>query len=176
MTMTDGTLIAVDPSLRTTGVAIFRGPTLERAFLVKNPSKARGAEGWKDMSYAVAVQVSGHEADPETLVIETQHKHHKGRIQDYTELAHATGAIVGALYADKYETVTVSEWKGSLPKRISNRRTVDALSGTDLRAIEGYDYALTVKLNTLPESAPIRNVLDAVGIGLYFLRKTGVRK
>lgn len=55
------------------------------------------------------------------------------------------------------ELVTPSTWKGSVPKRIHNKRVLDALSAKECEVVDAVKCAPSVK----------HNMIDAIGLGLW---------
>lgn len=60
---------------------------------------------------------------------------------------------------DKVTEYWPSQWKGQLPKKVCNRRTLAVLSPSELAVVENCGVAKSKK----------HNILDAVGIGLKHL-------
>jgi len=89
----------------------------------------------------------------------------KGDPNDLIKLAIRAGELGG--YAKNLDIpiqyVTPRKWKGTTPKHISHRRILAKLSDTE-----------TQRLPKLPKSKA-HNMLDAVGIGLWWLEKGGLR-
>lgn len=59
------------------------------------------------------------------------------------------------------KTVLPHEWKGNLPKEISHARTLKALRAEELAVVQQADQSVA--------KGKRHNMLDAVGIGVYFL-------
>lgn len=78
-------------------------------------------------------------------------------------LALMAGAAMGhcGLRAARQVYVEPKEWKGSRPKDVDNRRTISMLLPAELAI---------VNLSKTPKSK-LNNVLDAIGIGLWFTRR-----
>jgi len=101
------------------------------------------------------------------LVIEKPHTGNTGaRKKDVITLAVRAGEVGGLLrYLTKVEPeyITPNAWKGSTPKKISVERTRAKLCMRELSVLE----LNCGKLSLTKE----HNVLDAIGIGLYALKR-----
>lgn len=99
--------------------------------------------------------------NPDTLVIEFPQvyatRYQKGNQDDILQLAGVVGALVHSIEAAVTILYRPREWKGQVPKDIHNARVLASLSPPEKAAIA--------------ECAPslLNNVVDAIGIGRYFL-------
>lgn len=160
-------VMAIDPGLRHVGAAVFEAGVLTRVALVRNPEQVkRGPEAWHSMASTVQAFA------PVCSVLVTEFpqvydpRHQKGDQGDLIEVAGVAGAIVGAMF-ERAGTVVgylPRTWKGQVPKDIHNKRILGKLSPAELEHLKGIPLSL------------VHNVVDAVGIGLFFLTKTGDRK
>lgn len=91
----------------------------------------------------------------------------KGDPNDLIRLAFDAGRRVERL-ADIVETFKPSEWKGQVPKEIHHPRIL-----AELYERERDEYAYCVR--NVPKSYQ-HNVLDAVGLGLWYVKKIGARR
>ena len=83
-----------------------------------------------------------------------------GDPNDLVDVALVAGACAGLLPA-KVAFVKPRRWKGTAPKRVTNRRTREVLTSEEV-------HVYTVAMTAVP--AGLRhNVLDAIGIGLWAL-------
>lgn len=89
---------------------------------------------------------------------------------DLIQVAYAAGVIAGLRQAIKIETYLPRKWKGQVPKPIHHGRVWDTLNTYEHRRLplETYDRIQT-GINGGPYSWAGHNLLDAVGIGLYYL-------
>lgn len=100
--------------------------------------------------------------DPVTnLVIEMPqtYRNAKARLKDTDELIFSAGAI-----ARGYSNVvryTPAEWKGQIDKKTHHARILAALKPTERKIVDG-----------LPKKDSI-HVLDAVGLGLFYMMRIG---
>jgi len=158
-------IISVDPGVKATGIAVFDDGELAFAFL------ARGADWF-------ATAKNAHDKLCERLPLDLveqslyigevpqvyQARHLKGDPNDLIDVTLVFAALVGCkglapvLYRPR-------EWKGQVPKRVSNDRIWSKLSDDERQRVE------------LPPGrkktagALSHNVIDAIGIGLHYLRR-----
>lgn len=153
-------IASVDPGTRESGVALWDAVSgrLTHAFLIK-------AGGWIAMASAVK------EAIPacDRLVIEIPQiyvrSRSKGDPNDLIKLAACAGAIVGRLPSGvEILCARPADWKGQTPKEVTRSRCLTALSPDEIRSVR------------LPSAKGLQhNVWDAVGLGLWYLRRLGLR-
>ena len=157
-------LLAVDPGLRVCGIAYYADDALSVCVLVRNPEReARGPMAWMALAEQVR-KVLPNWCKPDAVVLEVPQVYvigkGKGDPADLIELAGVDGAIAAQYPAAKHFGFRPREWKGSVPKDVHHARVLKTLSETDKRLVG--------------ESAPAslrHNVLDAVALGAWFLRK-----
>jgi len=156
-------LINIDPGVKAAGVAVFEDGELSSAWLARGKhwqDTARNA--YADLRDMFPLEVIG----PETteLVIERMQIYPPGRgIGDQNDLV--TVAFMSACLAG-YLDICPTEyypavWKGQTPKKVMNDRVLERLS-------EGERSRIYIKKG---ESSLKHNVIDAVGIGLYHLKR-----
>jgi hypothetical protein len=150
-------LLSLDAGLRCCGVGLFRGPTLVRGALIRNPEKrARGMQAWHAMAVELRrwlgpVNVTTFAGECMQIDARTVNP------RDLLELNGVLGVIGGSLLPERALTYAPSTWKGSVPGDIWCRRIEKRLSPTELAALE-------------PCPASLRhNMLDGVGLGLFVL-------
>lgn len=162
-------IISIDPGLHACGLAIFHEKTkqLVHAELVKNVTSKDLAElifhmGWRVQN---ALEDTGLEGLGHIYVIELPQVY-RGSLQkgDPNDLV-ALGAVVGSILAlcetDRPRVLyKPREWKGQVPKDIMVKRIISKLSDDEkARAV-------------LPRAKSLsHNVWDAVGIGLFYLKR-----
>ena len=155
-------LVAIDPGLRGTGVAVFVDGALARAVYARNPEKVeRGPEAWLRMAEAVRDQVIAFpEAD---LVIEVPQVYVAGRSKgdpdDLLELAGVDGAITALLAPARIASFKPRAWKGQVPKEIHHARVLRKLSPAETAVLEQADVPASLR----------HNVVDAVALGVWHL-------
>lgn len=156
-------LVSVDPGLRELGLARFEGERLVCAELVRNPVRRdRGPAAWAAMAGAVGKVL---QARPDVLVLELPQVYLGSRAPgvdpaDLLELTGVLGAIVGSVGAKRALGYRPREWKGQVPKRVHQERLMGILTAGELAAIR-----------PCPDSL-IHNVRDAIGLGLFQLKRT----
>lgn len=153
--------VAIDPGLRGCGVAWFRDGRLKEAAYVESRERtARGADCFVGMADAVHEWRLNQDCEYHYTVIELpqvyQSKHQKGDQDDLVQLAGVVGAICQTS-GDSVETVRPREWKGTIAKEVMTRRIESRLDEDEKAAIVRWSAALD------------HNILDAVGIGLWYL-------
>ena len=169
-------VVSVDPGLRHCGVAIWKDGELAGALLSRNQEKkARGAVCWVGMASEVYNDVTSVLSQPsfggeiDALVIEYPQvyatRFQKGDQMDLIELAAVAGAVQ-AEFVGVNERVSYlpKDWKGQVPKEIHNARVEAKLSDAEKRRIQALPASLR------------HNVIDGIGIGLFFLTERGYRK
>jgi hypothetical protein len=136
----NGTLLTIDPGTTATGIAIFTAlGELCRAWLVPDP-------------YCMAQRVSSDE-----MLIEIPRAYGAGSPvdpNDLIKLALLGGYLAGINNSARRWYIHPQDWKGQVPKKIDNERTLRQLKDNE-RHILG--------------ERPNHNVVDAVGIGLWAL-------
>ena len=150
-------LAAIDPGVHEIGWAIFNGAELEAAGLIEGSLLSH-------LSKELEFLFDHHK--PSAAVVEIpqvyQQRSWKGDPNDLISVAVVAGVAVAAL--SRYtvvELVRPHAWKGNRPKNVDNR-----LTRTRLNAGE------RIKVETCGVSKGKRhNVVDAVGIGLWKLRR-----
>jgi hypothetical protein len=151
-------LVSVDPAKRTAWWAAWtKTGHLEACGRLKIKSP-----------YQVA-QWFGHHYPNRVLAIEKPMIRKGGRFgqarpSDIIDLAVAVGWVEAAPWLEIVEYLP-SEWKGGLSKHVSNERTRNALSRSELEIVDRAK---------VPPSL-LHNLFDAIGIGVRYLRAKGIR-
>jgi len=154
-------LVAIDPGAKSVALALFKGDTLWHCGLVR-------ASGLEDLLKAIreldGLELLGGQADE--VVVEVPQIYpaskSKGDPNDLIRVALAAGGAAVAA-GGVVKLVRPREWKGTVPKEIHNRRTI-----VKLRDFELQIYVTCTK--SIPEALR-HNVLDAVGLGLWRLKR-----
>lgn len=151
-------LVSVDPGLRGCGIAHWRGTNLVLAKYVVNPH----GSVWYEMVTAVEVVV-GPVMYIHHLAIEMPQAyiHRKGDQNDLLTLAGLVGAFTYffSRCGGHFTLYRPAEWKGQVPKEITEKRARARLSTEELKRIK------------LPSASLRHNVWDAIGIGLHHLSR-----
>jgi hypothetical protein len=153
-------ILCIDPGSRKAGVALF-----ETDGLLMTAWLAEGKD-WKDTADSVVDKLPINAARITVVVVE------KMQIYNSTPLAHANDCVTLSLMAgrvtglfsgwigDRTYAYYPHQWKGQVPKRIMIERIKKKLTPGETSRIK------------LPKAAGKKlDVWDAVGIGLYHLRK-----
>ena len=168
------TLLAIDPSLTATGVAHFTTDVtgmmvLDRASLASAPAADSLALRCDMMVKSVRKESYHHSlAIAHYVVIEKPRIHvatrgGKADPADIIKLAILCGALAQHYIETGAEVIFVepAEWKGQTPKDITTERSKAALTDREQQRV------------VLPGAKSLaHNVWDAVGIGLWFARRT----
>jgi len=147
-----GRIVTFDPGA-CTGWANFLGATLRTAGVIQDTDQIGHDSGAWDATLVLIekplIYATDTKTDPNNLVT----------------LAIRAGEIGGWVkaFTVPVQYVTPRKWKGTTPKDISHRRILAKLSDTEKQ-----------RLPKLPKSKA-HNMLDAVGIGLWWLEKGGLR-
>ena len=146
-------IVCIDPGTTCIGIAVFS----ESQNALVSCDLVRG-EDWIDTFNRLP-----DFENLETLVIEDPRIYpvSKARANDLMKLAKSVGAIVAKVDAKFTKLVTPATWKGSVPKRIHQKRILRALTAEEKTI-----------LNKCPcPKSLLHNTIDAVGIGLWYLRR-----
>lgn len=157
-------IVAVDPGLRGSGLAIFDAGELVLGCYVVNPERvARGPRAWTAMAGALLDQ---YPLCCDHFVVEMPQ--FDGRTwnsgSDIFEVVGVVGVVL-ASFAGRTETamsVTPGEWAGLVPKTVRHWRMRQQLSPSEIADIEDAG-ALT------------HNTYDAVALGLWAAKRLGER-
>lgn len=141
-------LTAIDPGV-CTGWAVFIGGQLQSAGVATNPDDVPLPGGTAIIEQPQVYRGSKQKGDPNDLLKLAI------LVGVYKEKAQRIGARV--------ELTTPHKWKGNVPKDIHNERTLARLTE--------YERA---KLPALPKTQA-HNMIDAIGLGLWFLEKEKAR-
>lgn len=157
---------SLDPGLNHCGVAVWINEELSSAELVrvKYQVATERAEKWRLMGHAVGKVIpAGAHLIVEVPQVYTR-QHSKGDPNDLIDIAGVVGSVVSASFAVEVCWSPVPhDWKGNLPKEVTERRVLNALRPAEL-----------AKIKPCPASLK-HNVLDAIHLGLVYLQREGLR-
>ena len=164
--MTLNTLVSIDPGTEETGIALYREGKLVDVDVLRVKASAGNREIRASSMGRLAVDRVRAWKEPARVVLEYPqvYKHGPGAEVDPDDvlcLVLVLGHIWGTFHAvngNKVELVRPATWKGQVPKRIMNNRIVGTLSPVEQQLVHD-----KVRSN--------HNALDAVGIGLWALRR-----
>jgi hypothetical protein len=166
------TILALDPGIRGCGVALFDGAVLAACAWVKNPvKKDDGPEAVFTMARAVEEWVA-HQTTREGVQLVFEHPRiytvakSVGDNNDLMPLV-AVDYAVAARFPFGPVRVYPHEWKGQMPKEVCAARVRSRLDVEELKIL---DTALT------KAGSKGHNISDAVGIGLFHVRRFAPRK
>lgn len=155
----EGVFIGIDPDVNHTGVCVIRDGVVVEAQLIV-PAEMPGFDLRWRMAKALAIELDYliEEFQPDLCVIEWQAiRPSDPRPNDILELCTVGGM---ALLACAREDIAVERplpvaWKGSVPKKIHQKRIMDAYGDT---ADNTFDYIAKAKVN---------HVVDALGLAMW---------
>lgn len=166
-------ILAVDPGIRGSGVALFRDGRLIAAAYVKSPAKAgnRAAEA-AAMAYAIATWAMIERFADRMLVVEWPQVYAsriragttKGDPNDLLALC-GVGAAISACLNVPTVTYLPHEWKGSIDGDVMCARIMTRLDGVERAIVDA----------VLPESKR-HNAIDACGLGLHHLGRLQAKR
>ena len=143
-------ILAVDPGVKCMGWAMF-----QTEFMI-DCGLARGANLQQTLA-DLPVSFCSH------LVVEDQQIYQttKARHSDILKLAQAAGGVIGRVQCFNLELVKPRTWKGNVPKTIFMSRILTKLDESEISIFDRLSCPKSLK----------HNVLDAIGIGLYKLKR-----
>lgn len=157
-------VIAFDPALRCSGVAVFEDSRLVAAYS-RRPARrsevaqGRGAPAWGAVAEDLWRELVDADRLPHVVVIEQQvvYPHAKSDPNDILQVAGVAGALAGvaASLGARVVGVDPAAWKGQAPKHVIAARSREALSGPELARV---DVHATL------------DAWDAIGLGLWWWR------
>ena len=175
-------LLAEDPGIRGTGVALFEGIELLRAAYVPNPctkgnkalecqTMASAVKGWVEL-YVLASSVYDIGAEWPLIVHDSHQKGSKRRIDknDLLALAGVSAAFAMAFPHATCRSFIPRDWKGTVDPDVMTRRIAARLSPKELDHVEWRSRLKD------PCAGSMHNVFDAIGIGLFMLGRLKSRK
>lgn len=145
------TLVALDPGVKNLAWAQFGAGALTRCGLSREGSAVCHAHALASLSC------------PDVLVLEQMAPRDLPNAADLIAVSHTGAYVAGALRPVVLLYPTAKEWKGSVPKRIHHDRLAAKLSPAERAVIA--EVAVRVPAGLL------HNVWDAVGLGLWGLRR-----
>lgn len=167
------TMLCIDPGLSGTGWAVFHGERL----IGQGTLHAEPGGDWLDRAFDLAkkiTEISCHPIQRFNLILIEKCKNLQSKkgvaallSNAIMKLAIFTGMCVMACdpFASRVELIDVATWKGSMPKKIMDRRLAHAFGATDKQAKHPLEF---LKEKIGKNSSHSR---DAIGIGLSWLKK-----
>jgi len=154
-------LLSIDPGTMCCGWAFWRDGKLV----------ACGLSRTKETKIEERIRAHRFPATADSIVIEKpevyRQRFWKGDPRDLVELAMVVGGIIAKAPPNvEIQIVFPKEWKGQLPKDVSERRSLSKLSAAEKQVVE------KPKVFGEPSTAPpslLNNMMDATGIGLWAL-------
>ena len=172
-------LLTLDPGIRNAGIALFRGPALILASVVKNPeTSGNGPLACVRMAQRIVATV-GCEVDeilvewPQVYATRIRQGVTREDPNDLIPLA-GVGCALGAMYPRaSLQHVRPAEWKGQVPGDAFTARILGRLAQIEVERLASTlrtDPILhTDRIAALMKHSTAHNAIDAVGLGLYKL-------
>ncbi len=96
-----------------------------------------------------------------------QQRFWKGDPRDLIDLAMVVGGIIRAA-TQRVKTVFPKEWKGQVPKEVTEARVLEALTEEEVKIVQ--NPTVFGEPPSVPPSLR-HNMFDALGIGMWFLKR-----
>jgi Holliday junction resolvasome RuvABC endonuclease subunit len=156
-------LVSIDPGSSAAGIAIFEDAVLVQAVLVKCTKKRLEERlAWLAVKAAAVAKVNKFADD---VVFEMPKVYPRSPVDPNTLIVLAlAGGVIAQPFLHPDAAVHLPNpqtWKEQTPKDKQNDRTVKELGKSELAALDG---------------CLDNNVLDAVGLGIWWLKTRGKRK
>lgn len=169
-------LLAIDPSIRSSGVALFEGGCLRASNVIKLSTRGDAGARCMRMANEILIWTASHELEcPRTLVLEWPQIYRsvksKGDPNDLIGLAGVSMAVAGLLHYSlmsndekvlEIKTFKPSEWIGQTPKSARVERLRGRFSEKELHIF-----------NSTRSS---HDAVDAMGIGMFSLGRFDRRR
>lgn len=150
-------VVAIDPSLHSTGIAIFENEKLIHTKQIEVSKKIKGFDALYDMNGKVHIGLTFLDCTECIFVIEEQVRRKGDRMsfEDFVKLASISYLLGCAFsYHDNIVFVKPSTWKGSIPKAIHHKR------------IRDNELKRGTLLHLYADMQP--DIMDAIGIGRWY--------
>lgn len=159
-------LVAIDPSLRATGWAVFEDGRLVSCGIVKTAAGTTAEQAAREVAQRLKNDLDGAVAVIERPQI-YQGRRSKGDPNDLVGVALVAGAC--AAWADRAVFVLPHDWKGSIPKHAQLSRYI--VHRRNEKALDDASCAVYRKCLAAWAAGLRHNLADAVGIGLHAMRQ-----
>ena len=160
------TILAIDPGLRSVGLALFTDGKLERVEWVKNPEQhARDLNACLSMISETCKLVIDTFPQIDEIAIEQQWippmRVQRVNTDDLLFLAYVVGGLMGFLEFEKIAGYKPKEWKknDNRKKELYTQKLIDEMSKDELELIKGLS------------GKKLSDVVDAIGIGKFHYDK-----
>lgn len=155
-------LVAIDPGLRECGVAEFLDGELTRCDAIVC-HHGEGPVQWVATADALAEWIGDVIVDELAIEYMVTRRGRRDAHDALIQLSQVSGATYSMVRADASSAIKPAEWTKSRPKKVNHRRVRKRLDDDETAA-------LTAGLKRAPK-ANAKEVLDAVGIGLFVLNR-----
>ena len=157
------------------------GVALPSAFLSVDPG---GSTGWVLWNFDGHMLTCGLSNEPFTdipsapvLVIEEPHEGEgKATKGDLITLSRRMGMVIGSVRAPEVHRIKPVQWKRSVPKMVRTPLGI-TYPATDMIAEQMTVHDVGIYTRDMTKVAPSvrHNTLDAIGLGIWWMQKNGVR-
>lgn len=155
-----GVLVSIDPGKKANGYAIFVDRELVACGMTGDAS-----EVLKHWSLGGVCQARSW---PELVVMEYpkiyDRRRWKGDPNDLLPITAAGAHLAGTLHPMRFKIGLPEDWKKQTPKEIQNERDMGVLSPAELEVVEAVGIAPSKR----------HNMIDAVGVGLWELKRNAI--
>ena len=157
-------LVAIDPGVKTVGWAFFMDNVLVDCNITrsKNGLMHEHADDYNKKFPPRDDIVASHGIIEVPQIY--QQRLWKGRQEDLVNVIYMAGSIAGVIYQLSHvelRTVKPHEWKKNVKKDIHNKRIISRLNTEELDIFNACDAPKSLR----------HNVIDAIGVGLYALKR-----
>lgn len=166
-------LLAIDPSIRSCGIAIFERNLLVYADVLRSMAVIQPMTSIQEickLAQEAWEKNVGVSYSPEILVIERPeiYRASKGNPNDLMPICIMLGMMWERFGPKATMFPLPKEWKGQVPKEVHNTRILNKLDKRE---------TMTVKDNLMRVPATLQhNAVDAIGLGLFALNRLGRRE
>lgn len=154
--------VSIDPGVRRLGFAVWDGPDLVDCGLGRSDTPGLALEARAE-KHLIEIRAHGGTAAARAVVESMEANGSRVPPQDLVDVQ-TVGCLTAAWLAPSVFLLAPSIWKSAVPKDIHHRRNREVLTPRERLIVDA--------VRALVPAANEKEVLDAVGIGLYYHRRT----
>jgi len=147
-------ILAVDPGKHANAYARFNKGVLTRVEKTLHDDAIYFMQHGEDFFWNTTVVIEGQQVykttpNPASII----------------DVAHGAGRamLIAEFFVSPHELVLPRIWKGQVPKKIHQERILSKLTNTELALLKPFN------------KGQLKDIIDAIGIGLWWLKKEGIR-